>query len=622
MFSDKFNIETLQGKSNYHVWRDRVKAAFLIKNCSLAIEEENPDPKLCPAEKVGLALGIILSSVDRGLLSSVNEYKNPYLLWNALKKTYESEGINGIVGLYRQVITTSLNDCKDMDEYLSRFNDLFQKMRACGLKTENEILFPAMILGNLPEKFDALRMAFQVSEEKLTIEKVSRNLLEAYTGMTNEDSKKNALFSRGKKTSLKNSTKNCFNCNSTEHMWMNCNKPLKKSLQNRKKKNQKKPDDCNGKGNIVSFCARYEENSSATESETSQITANGDVAEFIETYSEASLKARDNVLGEDQITAMKNKNEFFIDSGASYHMTPFRDLLKNEKTVNGKITIADDSEINVVSSGDIEMCIGENVIRMANVLFVPQLGANLLSVSKLIANENKVVFEKKGCTIYEKSGKIVATCMAKNGMYKLKMDNNEKNCLLATNKQEDMMTWHRRLGHVNAQFLKKMKTAVDGVDFNDNDEASIKNCSVCAEGKQHALPFGTSTRKTTKILQLVHSDVCGPVETVSIGKNKYFMTLIDDYSRKVFVYFLERKNQAFDKFREFKAAVENELGEKIVCLRTDNGGEYVNTEFDKFLVKKRDTTRNHNCLHPGTKRCCRAGKSHNRRKGKMHVIRQ
>jgi hypothetical protein len=92
-------------------------------------------------------------------------------------------------------------------------------------------------------------------------------------------------------------------------------------------------------------------------------------------------------------------------------------------------------------------------------------------------------------------------------------------------------------------------------------------------------PFSKSTYgavKTSDLLQVVHSDVVGPMQTVSQGGAKYFVTFIDDYSRFVVAFFIAQKSQVVDKFIEFKALMENQLNKKIKCLRTDNGTEYVN----------------------------------------------
>ena len=87
-------------------------------------------------------------------------------------------------------------------------------------------------------------------------------------------------------------------------------------------------------------------------------------------------------------------------------------------------------------------------------------------------------------------------------------------------------------------------------------------------------------------LQCVHSDVCGPMPTQSIGGNKYFVTFIDDYSRYCKVYFMKYKSEVFNKFKEFESTTTNECGCSIGTLRTDNGGEYLSKEFDSYLQSK------------------------------------
>jgi transposase InsO family protein len=72
------------------------------------------------------------------------------------------------------------------------------------------------------------------------------------------------------------------------------------------------------------------------------------------------------------------------------------------------------------------------------------------------------------------------------------------------------------------------------------------------------------------------------MQTKSLGKSSYFITFIDDYSRKCWVYFLNTKDESFDTFKRFKALVENERGCKIKCLRTDRGGEFCSKDFQNY----------------------------------------
>lgn len=148
------------------------------------------------------------------------------------------------------------------------------------------------------------------------------------------------------------------------------------------------------------------------------------------------------------------------------------------------------------------------------------------------------------------------------------------------------MYWHRALGHASYSTMEKLKNGlVDGIAFEKTDESEIKNCTVCAEGKQNRLPFKERSRESNDILQLIHSDLMGPMENVSIGLSRYILTFIDDFTKKVFVYFLKNKSEVFNHFREFKALIENQTGKKIRIIRTDNGKEYVCKDFEEFCKR-------------------------------------
>ena len=99
------------------------------------------------------------------------------------------------------------------------------------------------------------------------------------------------------------------------------------------------------------------------------------------------------------------------------------------------------------------------------------------------------------------------------------------------------------------------------------------------------------------MLELIHSDVCGPMSSTSLSGFEYYITFIDDFSRKTWIYFLKAKSEVFEKFKEFKALIENLSDKKIKILRSDNGGEYTSKEFDafcKYVGIKRELTTPYN----------------------------
>ena len=81
--------------------------------------------------------------------------------------------------------------------------------------------------------------------------------------------------------------------------------------------------------------------------------------------------------------------------------------------------------------------------------------------------------------------------------------------------------------------------------------------------------------RATSILDLIHSDVAGPIPTTSINGSKYFLTFIDDCSRFCWVYFMKQKSKVFEIFKVFKSLIENSVRKNIKSIRLDNGGEYI-----------------------------------------------
>ena len=96
-------------------------------------------------------------------------------------------------------------------------------------------------------------------------------------------------------------------------------------------------------------------------------------------------------------------------------------------------------------------------------------------------------------------------------------------------------------------------------------------------------PFTDRGERAGDLLGLIHTDVCGPMSTVARKGFRYFITFTDDYSRFGYVYLMRHKSDSFDKFKEFKAEVENQLGKKVKALRSDRGGEYLTHDFINHL---------------------------------------
>jgi hypothetical protein len=219
---------------------------------------------------------------------------------------------------------------------------------------------------------------------------------------------------------------------------------------------------------------------------------------------------------------------------------------------------------------------------ISNVYYLPGLNTNLLSVGQLQQKNVTLVFKNDACKAYhDDKGLIFSTQMSVNRMYIIIAPVIIPMCL-KINKQDKTQLWHNRYGHLSVNGLKLLaqKNMVQGLP----DLGTMENkCTDCIIGKQQrdTIPKQAKWRASEK-LQLVHSDICGPINPISNGGKRYFITFTDDYCRKTWVYLMKEKSEAFEIFKIFKALVENDSGCMIQCLRTDRGGEYTSNEFNEF----------------------------------------
>jgi transposase InsO family protein len=139
----------------------------------------------------------------------------------------------------------------------------------------------------------------------------------------------------------------------------------------------------------------------------------------------------------------------------------------------------------------------------------------------------------------------------------------------------------------------KSKDMVRGLEEEIIKDSSTE-CDICLQMKAVRLKFDKSERpKASGKLDVVHTDICGPMRIPSVGGARYFITFLDDCTRKTDIFLMKDKSQAYEKFVEYKARVERETGRKIKALRSDNGGEFCNARMDLYLAEhgiKRELT--------------------------------
>jgi hypothetical protein len=133
--------------------------------------------------------------------------------------------------------------------------------------------------------------------------------------------------------------------------------------------------------------------------------------------------------------------------------------------------------------------------------------------------------------------------------------------------------------HIGEKGLRAMQSK--GMDEGFPEcSLEVDFCEHCIYGKQSQVRFTSGATRANEIIELVHSDVFGPVTMPSLSGSLYYVSFIDCFSRKTCIHFSRKKSWVFERFKEFKSLVENQTEKRIKMLRIDNGGEFYRKEFD------------------------------------------
>lgn len=279
-----------------------------------------------------------------------------------------------------------------------------------------------------------------------------------------------------------------------------------------------------------------------------------------------------------------------IDSGASDHMIGSRNLLSNIRILDCPVavTVAETGRHMIAKEvGDLNVKLfvdgGEEPGVIHDVLHVPNLKYNLLSVSKIESLGGEVRFRSGKAEIFLKNQKVGVGERVGN-LYWLTAQSTTSTTHIAK-REQDAELWHRRLGHVSLKNIQMMKNKgmVDGID---NVSGQLPFCDICAKSKMTRVPFSGERPRATEPLSRIHSDLCGPIKPKSIDGYEYMMTFTDDYTHMTTVFLLKKKSEALEHFKAYYAMASSHFNRPIARLRCDNGGEYSSTEFSNFCKEK------------------------------------
>ena len=278
------------------------------------------------------------------------------------------------------------------------------------------------------------------------------------------------------------------------------------------------------------------------------------------------------------------KEGWLMDSGASSHMTHVKeDFCEYNKLKEAvKVRIADGAAMEAIGIGSVRIrCGNGTTVTLQEVLHIPKLDRRLLAIPKIVKRGYDVRFEDTSCGIY-KDSKMMISAKRMGSVYTLDVVNEHAMVVEHENASNKWELWHARTGHISRIKYEETQAATEGLPA-VAPANSEKLCGGCLQGKMTVTSFPKESKtKTNQPLQLVHSDVMGPMKTKTPGGSRFVLSFVDDFSGFVTVYFLKAKSEVASRFIEYKREMEQQCGLLIKIIRTDNGGEFKNKRFASY----------------------------------------
>ncbi|CAL1360545.1 unnamed protein product [Linum trigynum] len=497
--------------------------------------------------------GYIRQFVDDNVYNHISGETHARTLWNKLEALYASKTGNNKLFYLTKLVQMKYKEGKSLADHLNEIQGIVDQLSGMGIKMEDEVV-ALLVLASLPESWETLKISLTNSAKDGVI-----NMEIVKSGVLNEEMRKR---SQGASSSSSQSDLLIVDSRSRGRSEARGSKQRGKSRGKSNKFANIQCHHCKEKGHIRRFCPKFRnERKKGKRDENSDDDGANSVDEFNIVYEE------------DVVNLTTQETSWVVDSGATIHVTSKREFFSSYTPGDfGVVRMGNGNLSKVIGKGEVclETMNGTKLL-LKDVRHVPEMRLNLISVDKLDGEGYCNTFHNgqwkltRGSLVLAK-GKKLSKLYVMEAKISPEIVNSAEN-------GDTIELWHKRLGHMSEKSMAKLaqKKVIVGLD-----QVHLKKCVDCLAGKQNRVAFKSSIPSRAKnVLDLVHSDLCEPdVNVKSLGGARYFVTFIDDHSRKTWVYTLKTKDQALDVFKQFLALVERETGKKLKCIRTDNGGEY------------------------------------------------
>ncbi|MCQ7691360.1 DDE-type integrase/transposase/recombinase, partial [Salmonella enterica] len=561
----KIVVEKFDRNVNFGMWQLKMEAILVQDGVDLALQgAENIPDGTSKEDLAGMdkkARSSIILNLSDEVLREVATETTAKSMWDKLKALYMKRTVENRLYLKQSLYMLRMTEGTSILSHLDKFDSLVMDLENIDAKIDDEDK-ALLLLCSLPQSFKHFRDTLIYGKETVSYQEIksalkSKEQIDKNITGESRENQAEGLVVRGRMDKREFDSSRSKSRSKYRHRNLECRY-------------------CHKMGHIKADCFKLK----------NKLKQKGKLVEKTTESAEASVATDENVGNIFSATddRTRSKNEWILDSGCSYHMCPNRDLFSTYESCNGGIVLmGNNAACDVVGRGTIRIKMHDGIVRtLTNVRHVPDLKKNLISLGTLEALGCKYTAEG-GVMKVSRSALVVMKACRSGSLYILQGTTVTGSVAVSSSSLSDSditKLWHMRLGHMSEKGLSILSKR--GL-LCGQSTGPLDFCEHCIFGKQKRVSFNSPTvHKTKGTLDYIHSDLWGPAHVQSKGGARYMLTFIDDYSRKVWVYFLKHKNDVFLTFKQWKALIEKQTGKQIKRLRTDNGMEFCEGDFDEF----------------------------------------
>ncbi|KAG8501467.1 hypothetical protein CXB51_003773 [Gossypium anomalum] len=441
-----------------------------------------------------------------------------------------------------------LEEGASVHEHLTVLKEILSNLEAMEVQYDKEDL-GLILLCSLPPSYSTFRDTILYSRESLTVDEV-------YDSLTSYDKMKHLVVkpnSQGEGLIIRG--RQDRNVDDDRGRTQERNHRGKSKGRSKSSNRGKTCNFCKKKGHIKSECYKLQNKiKREAANQKGKQPENSGEADVVEDYSDGELLVA-------SVNDSKVSEEWILDSGCTFHMSPYRDWFTTYETVSeGVVFMGNNASCKIAGVGTIKVKMFDGVVRNL-VTYTGESGVLKISKGSLVVMKG----QRKIAKLYVLQGSTVTSDAA----------------VASSSLSDDDITklWHMRLGPMSENGMTELSKR--GL-LDRQGICKLNFCEHCVFGKQKRVRFTRGIHNTKETLEYIHSDLWGPSRVPSRGGANYMLTFIDDFSRKVWAFFLKQKSDVFSAFKSWKIMIEKQTGKQIKYFRTDNGLEFCSDEFNRL----------------------------------------